>query len=335
MKNMIFSNIEFHNVEEMIKCDKGYRMIRVPSQVREKLNPRAKDDTSFYSTGIELRFRLKGDSATVILSVNDNLEAQVAYIYYGSFQGGWQYSSKTINKETRITIPKNNNLDTLKEITNSRGLAFDPEVVRIVLPYGICYFVGIEGEVEPPLKEQLPKKTYLAYGSSITHGSLALAAPYTYPFRISQMLNCDYLNLGFAGSAHLEREMAEYIVSRKDWDFASLEMGINMLATYSYEEFEERVKIFTDILAADKRPVFATSIFGFTGPDQEKADKFREIVRKHASDKFIFTDGLELLSDPAYISADLVHPTLEGIANISERWYHVMKNYVGAFSDNK
>ena len=154
------------------------------------------------------------------------------------------------SNETKINIPKCDRLSVLKEITKSRSLPFDPEVIRIVLPYGTCYYVGIEGEVEPPLKSQLPEKSYLAYGSSITHGSLSLAAPYSYPFRISQMLSCDYINFGFAGSAHMERTMAEYIVSRKDWDFASIEMGVNMLGSeYSVELFEERVKEFVDIMA--------------------------------------------------------------------------------------
>lgn len=91
------------------------------------------------------------------------------------------------------------------------------------------------------------------------------------------MLSCDYINLGFAGSAHMERTMAEYIVSRKDWDFASIEMGVNMLGPeYSVELFEERVKEFVDIMAGDSRPVFATSIFGFNEPEQKKADIFRD-----------------------------------------------------------
>ncbi|NLO08319.1 MAG: SGNH/GDSL hydrolase family protein [Clostridiales bacterium] len=326
---MIFENIEFHNVEEMIRCDKGYQMLRLPSYVREQINPTARDEVSRFSTGVEIRFRLKGNSVNIILSVDENAEAQVAYIYYGSFQGGWQYSSKTIQNETMITIPKCNNLYLLKEITGSKSLPFDPELVRIVLPYGTCYYVGVEGEVEPPLKSQLPKKTYLAYGSSITHGSLSLAAPYTYPFRISQMLGCDYYNLGFAGSAHMEKAMAEYIVSRPDWDFASVEMGVNMLKPeFTLELFEERVRVFVDILADDSRPIFATSIFGFNGPEQEKAQKYREIVRKYSSNKLIFTDGLELLNNPAYISADLVHPSLEGMAGISERWSWLMKQYL-------
>lgn len=323
---MIFQNIEFHNVAEMQAGEKGYTMYRVPESVRLQLNETARDMMSRFSTGIELRFKIKGDAATVILRADESEEAQVAYIYYGSFQGGWQYSSKVIHTgETRITIPGTDNLDALKALTAARQLPFDPEVVRVVLPYGACYFVGVEGEVEPPAEADVPAKSYLAYGSSITHGSLALAAPYTYPFRIAQKLGCDYINLGFAGSAHLEKAMAEYIVSRKDWDFASVEMGINMLGdAFTPETFEQRVKAFVDVLAADPRPVYATSIFGFSGDGQEKAAIYRDIVRKHAEDKLIFIDGLELLNNSAYISEDLVHPTLEGIEQIADRWCEVM-----------
>lgn len=326
---MIFEQIDFHNVEEMTPSGKGYTMYRVPSQVREKLNESARDQVSRYSTGIELRFKLIGDAATVILRADESAEAQVAYIYYGSFQGGWQYSSKVIlNQETRITIPKPKNLALLKELTQSQRLPYNPEVVRLVLPYGTCYFIGVEGEVELPAEGDVPSTTYLAYGSSITHGSLALAAPYTYPFRIAQKLRSDYINLGFAGTAQLEKAMATYIVSRKDWDFASVELGINMLGEqFSLELFEERVIEFVDVLSADGRPVFATSLFHFNGEGQEKAAKYREIVRKHAEGKLIFTDGLELLNNPAYLSEDLVHPTLEGVSEIVDRWSKVMEEW--------
>ncbi len=189
------------------------------------------------------------------------------------------------------------------------------------------YFVGAEGDIELPSSIDMPEMTYLAYGSSITHGSLALAAPYTYPFRIAGKLKCDYLNLGFAGSAYLEKSIAEYLVSRKDWDFASVEMGINMIGkAFTIEFFEEQVKEFVNVLAADHRPVFATSIFGFNGTGQDKAEKFREIVRKHAEGRLIFTDGLELLNNPTYISQDLTHPSLEGVEEIVKNWSVVMKS---------
>jgi hypothetical protein len=328
--NMIFRNIDFHNVEEMEKCEKGYILWRIPSSVRKRINEGAGKLASRYSTGVELRFRMTGDSAAVILRTDKMEEAQVAYIYYGSIQGGWQYSSKVIlDQDTRITVIRPQNLELLKRITSEQRLGFQPELIRVVLPYGTCYFVGVEGEIEPPAKGDAPAKTYLAYGSSITHGSLALAAPYTYPFRIAQKFQCDYLNLGFAGSAQMEKAMAEYIVSRKDWDFASVEMGINMLKEeFSVELFDERVKAFVEILSRDSRPIFATNIFQINGADQEKAVRYREIVRKHAGEKLIFTDGLELLNNPAYISQDSAHPTLEGIAEITDRWYEVMRRHL-------
>lgn len=327
---MIFKNICFHNVEELEPCDGGYKMYRVPENVRAGLNERAKELVSSFSTGVELRFKIKGDSAALILRAEPAEEAQTAFIYYGSFQGGWENSSKTIyDRDTRITIHVPANAAVLKKIYRERNLGFDPEVVRVVLPYGTCIFVGVEGDVEPPRTEELPAETYLAYGSSITHGSLALTPASSYPFRIAQKMNCDYLNLGMAGSAHLEECMAEYIVSRKDWNFASVEMGINMLGPeFSLELFEERVKAFLEVISRDSRLVFLTSVFGFIGEYQEKAEAYRKIVSecagKYADKNIIFTDGLELLNNPAFISQDLTHPTLEGLEEIAAKWHRIM-----------
>ena len=120
--------------------------------------------------------------------------------------------------------------------------------------------------------------------------------------------------------------MAEYLVSLKDWDVATVEMGINMLGKFTEEEFEKRVDDFTAILAADGRPVFATSIFHFNGQAQEKAARFREIVKKYASERLTgFTDGLDILNNPAHISHDMTHPSLEGVEDIVNNWYPIIK----------
>lgn len=318
---MIFQNIDFHNVAEMTREEDGWKMWRIPQSVRERMNDGLRNRTAAYSTGVELRFRLVDESADIDLCALPAEEAQVAYIFYGSIQGGWQHSSRIIGTErTRLHVERPANSEALKRISQEMGLPFDPEVIRIVLPYGTCLYLGVQGAVEQPRAEDLPGQVYLAYGSSITHGSLALAGPYTYPFRVAQKLKCDYLNLGFAGTAYLEREMAEYIVSRKDWDFATFEMGINMLEGFTEEQFETRVREFTDVLASEKRMVCLTSIYGYTGENQEKAQRFREIVRHYAQGRFPFLDGLELLDHPAFVSQDQVHPTLEGIEQIASGW---------------
>ena len=325
---MIFDNIEFHNVEELQACDEGYRMWRLPGWVRDNINEKAGKISSGFATGVELRFKMKSDNVTLFLSAENMTEATVAYIYYGSIQGGWADSSRVIlTEKTAVHIKKPNNMEKLKKISKDQNLPFSPEVVRVVLPYGSICYIGVDGEVEPPAKDELPVQSYLAYGSSITHGSLALAPPYTYPFRLAQKFGCDYVNLGFAGSAYMEKAMAEYIVSRKDWNFATVEMGINMLEE-EIDEFENNIDVFTQILQKDPRPIFATSIYGFSDPSgQEKGKKMRAIVEKYAKDRLIFTDGLEFLNNPAFIAQDMVHPSLEGIEQIGNNWFKVIQGY--------
>lgn len=53
------------------------------------------------------------------------------------------------------------------------------------------------------------------YGSSITHGACASRPGMTYPAILSRGFNADFINLGFAGMAKGEIEMAEYIAGLK------------------------------------------------------------------------------------------------------------------------
>ncbi len=316
---MIFQNILFHNVAQILPYEDGWQLWRVPEDVRRQANERLNSTTAAYSTGIELRFLMRSDTVTLRLRSVPIAEGQMAYVYFGSLQGGWQQSSFIIrNDVTTITLTRPGNLAQMQQISRDAGLPFDPQVVRLVLPYGNIIFHGVEGDVAPPPEDYLPKTTLLCYGSSITHGSLALAAPYTYPFRIAQKLGFDYINCGFAGTAHCDRAIAEWIVSRQDWHVATLEMGVNMLGM-DEREFERRIDTFTGILADDGRPVFATSIFQVNG-DPARANRFRSIVRRYAEARMHFIDGLALLDRPEFISQDMVHPSLEGIAQIVERW---------------
>ena len=75
---MIYRNIEFHNVEELIPCEKGLAMSRIPASLRERVNPVLRTRSAFYSTGVELRFRLMGDQARICLQADEMDEAQEA-----------------------------------------------------------------------------------------------------------------------------------------------------------------------------------------------------------------------------------------------------------------
>ena len=89
--------------------------------------------------------------------------------------------------------------------------------------------------------------------------------------------------------------------------------------------FEERVDEFSEILSRDSRPIYATSIYGFSDPNmQESGRKFREIVEKYAKKRFFFTGGLEILNHSSYFSQDMVHPSIEGMDEIVKKWYSIL-----------
>ena len=244
---MDHQNIRFHNVEELEPVEGGWLLRRVGAAARARISPGVQENC--FATGIELRFTMPDGAVDLLLKTIPQAEAATAHIFFGSFQGGWEYSSKNIGADvTRIHIEYPAKLATLRRITAEKQLAFAPEVVRVVLPYVPVIFAGVEGRTALPAADQLPQKTYLAYGSSITHGSLSLIQPDCYVFRNAQALGVDYLNLGFAGNALMEEEMANYLVSRRDWDFASVEMGINTterVKEFPLEVFEERIDRFT------------------------------------------------------------------------------------------
>lgn len=318
---MIRDGMLFHNVEDMIPVPDGWRLNRVPAALREKLNPGARDNTSFHASGVEIRFRMLSDEVNIYLRTDDDTEALPALIFYGPFQGTWTQSARTIGKgQSCVHVKKPDNIAWLKQALQGREGIYSPDMVRIVLPYSACVYMGVEGLVEPPHEGDATSKRLLCYGSSITHGSLALGAHQSYAALLARALGMDYINLGFAGTCHLEKDMAEYIVSRRDWTAATVEMGINMLGGFTEEQFARRVRTFVDVMAADGRPVYVTSLFGYMGENQEKGAAFRRIVKEETAGRLPFIDGLELLGDDTMLAEDLVHPSVEGHGQIARRW---------------
>jgi hypothetical protein len=97
-------------------------------------------------------------------------------------------------------------------------------LVRVILPYDWpTELVDITGEIDPPRAEQTPAIRLLAYGSSNTHGGGAVRSTESYAMLTAARLGFDLINLGFAGSAQMELEMAHFIAQDLDWDIASLD----------------------------------------------------------------------------------------------------------------
>jgi len=354
-RSMRFENAELYNVHELLEGDglrvvpeqtrerlkelggdpdavwgaedgEGWWFCRIPDPLRLQLNPQAQLN-ALQATGAEVRFNLKGEKARIALKCTQ--APVVAEVHQGSFFIGWHVVGR---EPTEIEVALPANVDELERLSRAHGLPFDARLTRVLLPWRPpTRLLGFEGDCEPPRPEQTPAEKCLAYGSSITHGNASVRPSGMYAHRAAQLLGVDLINLGFGGGAHLEREMADYIAARSDWDFASLEMGINLLWRVEVDEFARRVDYFVETIARAHPDQWIFCIDVFTCRDDleggEKARAFRKIVREKVESLdmpgLVHVPGDEILTSVRGLTADLVHPSPYGMEemarNLSER----------------
>jgi lysophospholipase L1-like esterase len=327
---MLYKNILFHNVAELIEEDGGLLINRIPENVRLKLNQSAVS-AARQTAGCELRFNLKSQEGKITLLSNGIVE-----VYQGAFQ-------KTIhlidNKTITIPIALPGNIKHLNKVSKENKLPFDANLVRVILPYrGVTKIIDIEGDFGPPSPSQMPKLNYLAYGSSITHGATSISPSGTYIMRTATRLGVNLFNLGFGGGAHFENQMADYISERKDWHFASFEIGVNMLASFTVEEFKSRVEYFLGKISKQHpdKYLFCIDIFTIKRDrdtiDPDKLKQFRKVVKALVktlnSEKVIHLDGRRFLKDISGLTFDLGHPSPAGMEEISLNLSKALQPYL-------
>ena len=136
---MIYKNIEIHNIAELIPGDDGsISWKRVPSFVHKEMEAPNADLVVHNSTGVELRFVIKGDSAIIRMSTLRNFPKSfnTFHVFRGGIQGGWEdhalHRHVTVEPQD-FEIKKSQNLPHLREMMQKSGLDWDPEVVRIII----------------------------------------------------------------------------------------------------------------------------------------------------------------------------------------------------------
>jgi len=233
-------------------------------------------------------------------------------------------------------------LGMLCDTAQEHGLPYDPKLVRVLLPWRPPVKLhNIQGEISPPAEHQTPSLTYLAYGSSITHGNNSMSANGMFARRTAERLGVDLINLGFGGGAHCEASLAHYIAERDDWDFATLEMGINMVGWLDVSDFAERVMEFIKpiVHAHTDKWIFCIDMFPFYMDfdlNSEKNHAYRAVVRETvaelASPKLVHIDGRDMLRDTRGLCADLVHPSPAGMEEISQNLTARIQRVMGPVS---
>ena len=145
---MRYDSIFLHNVEELIPCEGGFAMSRLPAHLRAILEQRNAGQVALHNSGVELRFRIRSGEARITLHLQDTTEGLPAQILYGSFQGGWTMSAKAIGREPtelRIALPEHREL--LRRIAKKQRMPFNPDVIRVLLPYGVCILDDVRGDL--------------------------------------------------------------------------------------------------------------------------------------------------------------------------------------------
>lgn len=331
---MIYKNIEIHNAAELIEnTDGSVSFRRVPECVQNSME--INKDACECATGTELRFVIKSDFAVIKLRTRKGGFGTVN-VFRGDILSSWDEFQKVITpNETEIVIKKHQTPKTLEKMSEQLKTAWSPDVVRVVFNHGYYEITDVTGDVEPPKKSQIPAKTLMAYGSSITHGSNSVISYMSWLSILSRKLGVDNINLGMAGSCAIEPEVINYIASEGEkgkWDFAVLELGINVLS-WNGEKINERVgNAITQVAGRNRdKMIFVVSPFycsdDFYGGG--KADLWRRYI-KEIADKLNYLNvtvinGLDILGEMCYLSADEIHQSIDGMMHIADNMYRYIK----------
>ncbi len=167
-------------------------------------------------------------------------------------------------------------------------------------------------------------KRFLAYGSSITHGSSASSNSLSYLQLIAQNLGCDALNLGMSGACTCDKAMTDFIAAQPDIDFYFLELGVNMRQRYYVEQFEERLVYLLQALQG--RKVYITTLYPNRATYLEVENllsaqerSFNALIRKYAPQYgAILLEGADILQSPAWLTHDFIHPSPMGHIKMAE-----------------
>ena len=332
---MEYLNLELHNVAELADMGDGtVRPQRYPEPVRMHLSQGGQGrpggrGRALEPANVELRWVCEDGPGPGITLSSEGETSVVAFAGPYDLRQRWTLGADpvTLRPEPSEKL----------HLLNEPVRRFPPRVYRLMFWGAPMRIHGVEGDgFRPPAADERPQRRYLAYGTSITHGSAASAPNLNYVSQTAWRLHADLINLGLGGSALCEPEVADYIADRDDWDFATLALSVNMVGQgFTVDAFRERVRYMVETVGRrPERPVFCITLwpyyldFGIPQPGARAAPAafraaLRDAVTAAALPNVALFEGPELMPDTEGLSADLIHPAdhamIEMGLNLAER----------------
>lgn len=331
----------------------GQYVRRYPSRIREILSPLGRM-VSADSAGCEIRFVTDAESIRIDLAAQSiglgphEIHQLDVMIFRGSFiHSHWRLQPGRVNHLHLTDIGGGDHaaFDALQAGIRNTAY-FHQKVWRIFLGRyaAILHDVDTYGyPVRPPHEDEQPRLRMLCYGSSITNGASPSAHHLSYIYQAARHLGIDVLNQGLSGSCRMEKEVADYLADRTDWDLIMLELGVNVRREYSKERFAERVRYLLDRLAETHpdKPVILITIFpnahapgiARTSCDiQKRQAEFDEVLRTATAEawhpRLHLFEGADLLTDPGGLTRDLIHPGDFGHTEMGYRLAALIRKHV-------
>ncbi|MBE6767737.1 MAG: hypothetical protein E7549_02355 [Ruminococcaceae bacterium] len=327
---MLYQNLDIHGAVELHEVEGGVMPYRLPREVYE-VHPHLMEHTKCM-VGMELRFVPEGEVKLTLSARGSNY----ATVFYGGLQSGEPLQHITIpSTPTTFTFNPPKMAKHTAHLTELYNLPYAHNVVRILLGNAPVIVHAIEGPCRPPQADEVPQKTGIFYGSSITQGACLASNILLWSRRVAEALGCDHFNHGVAGNCKLEKEFADWFAARNDWDFAVLELGINMVDHYDPEDFRGRVRYMLESMH-NTHPdayLFCIDVFCYRGDlfNENMAPPFRRVLEEEiariGSDRIVHIPGLDILPNGAGLVTDIVHPGVEGVIEIARNLTAKLKPY--------
>lgn len=315
-------------ISGVFKEDGHFR--RVPAAVAETVSPGVRG-LSMHTAGGRVRFRTDSPYVAISTVFGDDIGKMPHFAFTGAI--GYDLYVDGQYSETFVP-PINVGRDGYESILYIRGERRMREIVINMPLYTKVdeLYVGLDerATIEAPTP-YVNEKPVVYYGSSITQGGCASRPGMTYQSILERRFNCDYVNLGFSGSAKGEDEMIAYIASL---DMHAFVCDYDHNAPTAEHLRATHEKLFTAVRAAHPD----IPIILMTSPNMSADGEWPE--RRHiiettyhnaiaAGDKHVYyLDGFALMALCGIEgTVDRCHPTDYGFASMAQAVGRVMEMY--------
>ncbi len=214
----------------------GDHYVRLPAEVAKSVNDGVFGLHTHMAGG---RVRFVTDSPYVAISVRLNTVYKMSHF---TFTGSIGFDMFSGTRYIGTVVPPTNVIDQYEGVIDVPFTEKREYTINMPLYSGIDkMYIGIkEGSVLESAPDYKITKPVMYYGSSVTQGGCASRPGNAYQNIISRELDCDFVNLGFSGSAKAEDEIANYIASL-DMSAFVYDYGYNAPSFEHYKATHERM----------------------------------------------------------------------------------------------